>query len=102
MQELLQAYPALQSSYTRASIVKKYKTIDSVERKKRDMVKMVSGMIFKGVTLASLKMDDKMLQAHFSCKDAQAASRIKTLAKKNQFKLLPISGSNDVKIEGAL
>jgi len=102
MQELLDAYPSLQSKYTRESIVNKYKTIDSVERKKRDMVKIVSGMIFKGVTLASLQMDEKMLKAHFSCKDPEAAARVKALAKKNQFKLLPISGSNDVKIEGAL
>lgn len=102
MQELLEAYPALQSKYTRDSIVNKYKTIDTIERRKRDMVKMVSGMIFKGVTLTSLKIDEKMLQAHFSCKDAQSASRIKTLAKKNQFKLLPITGSNDVKIEATL
>lgn len=102
MQELLAAYPTLQSKYTRDSIVSKYKTIDTVERKKRDLVKMVSGMIFKGVTLTALQMDQKMLKAHFSCKDAQTAERVKALAKKNQFNLLPISGSNDVKIEVAL
>jgi hypothetical protein len=102
MQEMLAAYPSLQSKYTRESIVNKYKTIDAIERKKRDLVKMVSGMIFKGVTLTSLKMDEKMLKADFTCKDAQTAERVKALAKKNQFNLLPISGSNDVKIEGAL
>jgi hypothetical protein len=102
MRELLSSYPSLQSKYTRQSIVNKYKTIDTIERKKRDWVKLVSGMIYKGVTLTSLQMDEKMLKAHFSCKDAQTAERVKAMAKKNRFTLLPISGSNDVKIEGAL
>jgi len=102
MQELLAAYPSLQSKYTRESIVNKYKTIDTKERKKRDMVKTVSGMIFKGVTLTSLQIDEKMLKADFSCKDVQTAERVKALAKKNRFNLLPLSGSNNVKIEGVL
>jgi hypothetical protein len=103
MLELLEAYPSLQSKYTRDSIVNKYKTIDTLERKKRDMVKVVSGMIFKGVTLTSLQMDGKMLKAQFTCKDAGVAKRVKTLAKKNQLNVLASdSGSNDVKIEGAL
>jgi hypothetical protein len=103
MQELLQAYPSLQSKYTRDSIIGKYKTIDTLERKKRDMIKIVSSMIFKGVTLTSLQMDGKMLKAQFTCKDATVAKRVKTLAKENQMTILAIaSGSNDVSIEGAL
>lgn len=60
MQELLEAYPSLQSKYTRDSIVAKYKTIDTAERKKREIVKTVSGMLFKGVTLTALELDEKM------------------------------------------
>jgi len=59
-------------------------------------------MIFKGVTLTSLQIDEKMLKADFSCKDVQTAERVKALAKKNRFNLLPLSGSNHVKIEGVL
>ena len=102
MQELLEAYPSLQSKYTRESIVNKYKTIDSAERKKRDLIKTVSSMIFKGVTLTSLEMNEKMLKAQFSCKDAKVAKRVKDLAKKNQLNISAVSGSNDVKIEGTL
>ena len=102
MQELLAAYPSLQSKYTRESIVNKYKNIDSAERKKREMVKSISGMIFKGVTLTSLEMNEKVLTAQFACKDDQVAKRVKALAKKNKLKASPITGSNDVKIEGAL
>lgn len=102
MQELLEAYPSLQSKYTRDSIVAKYKTIDTAERKKREIVKMVSGMLFKGVTLTSLELDEKMYKVQFSCKDVQVANRVKALAKKNKLNTSDIAGSNDLKIEGAL
>ena len=102
MQELLEAYPSLQSKYTRDSIVTKYKTVDRVERKKRDMIKVLSGMIFKGVTLTSLQIDEKMYKVQFSCKDTQVAKRVKALAKKNKLNTAAIAGSNDLKIEGTL
>lgn len=102
MQELLEAYPSLQSKYTRDSIVTKYKTIDTAERKKRETIKMVSEMIFKGVTLTLLELDEKSFSVQFSCKDAQVANRVKALAKKNNLNTSAIAGSNDLKIEGTL
>ena len=102
MQELLEAYPSLQSKYTRDSIVAKYKTIDTAERKKREIIKMVSGMLFKGVVLTSLELDEKMYKVQLSCKDAQVANRVKALAEKNKLNTSAIAGSNDLKIEGAL
>ncbi len=102
MQELLSAYPTLQSTYTRESIMSKYKAIDTTERKKREIVKMASGMIFKGVTLSSLEIDAKRYKIHFTCKDAQVAKRLKQLAAKNNLKTSTVSGSNDLKIEGTL
>ncbi len=102
MQELLDAYPSLQSKYTRDSIIVKYKTLDVMERKKREIVKTLSRMIFKGVTLTSFDMDEKMFKVQFSCQDAKVAKRIKELAKKNKLNTSSISGSNDLKIEGVL
>lgn len=102
MQELLEAYPSLQSKYTRDSIRNKYKTIDTLERKKREIIKIVSGMIFQGVTLTSLEIDEKMFKVQFSCKDAQVTERVKDLAKKNKFNTSAVTGSNDLKMEGAL
>ena len=102
MQELLEAYPSLQSKYTRDSIVAKYKTIDTAERKKREIIKTVSGMIFKGVTLTSLDIDEKKYIVQFSCKDAQVAKRVQSLAKKNKLNTSLIAGSHDLKMEGAL
>lgn len=102
MQELLEDYPSLQSKYTRDNIVTKYKTIDTAERKKREIVKMVSDMIFKGVTLTSFDIDEKSYKVQFSCKDAQVVKRVQALAKKNKVNAIVIAGSNDLKIEGAL
>ena len=102
MQELLEAYPSLSSKYTRDSVVSKYKTLDSVERKKREIIKTLSGMIFKGVTLSSFEMNDKKFSVHFSCADAQVFKRVKALAKKNKFNTVNVSRGHDLKIEGTL
>ena len=102
LQQLIEAYPSLQSTYKRDSILAKYRTIDTAERKKRDTVKMVSELIFKGVILTSFEMNDKKFSVHFACKDAQVAKRVKTLAQKHQLKATAVAGSNDVKIEGVL
>lgn len=101
-QELLEAYPSLQSKYKRESIITKYRTIDAVERKKRETVKTVSEMIFKGVILTSFEMNEKKFTANFTCQDAQVATRVKTLAQKHKLNVSAIAGSNDVKIEGIL
>lgn len=102
MEELFEAYPSLSSQYTRESIVSKYKTIDTVERKKRNTIKNVSSMIFKGVTLNSLEMNEKRLRADFECKDAQVLKRVKALAKQKGFKTRNASGTNTLQIEGTL
>ena len=102
MQELLESHPSLQSKYTRESIVTKYKTLDTAERKKREIIKTLASMIFKGVTLTSFEIDDKMFKVHFACKDAEIANRVKALAKKHKMNTSAVPGSNDLKIEGAL
>jgi hypothetical protein len=102
MQMLLENYPSLQSSYTRKSIYSKYKAIDTKERKKRDIIKSLSHMIFKGSKLSSLSIDDKKFKAQFSCNDASVTSKLKELAKKEKFNTSKIANSNDLKIEGTL
>ena len=102
MQTLLLEYPSLQSSYTRESILSKYKAIDSKERKKREVIKSLSQMIFKGSTLTSLSIDDKKFQAEFSCKDKNVCKKLQELAKKEKFNSSKVANGNDVKIEGTL
>jgi len=102
LQELFENYPSLQSQYARKSIAEKYKNIDTLERRKREIVKTLSGMIFKGVTLTSLKLDERGFKAQFSCNSAKVSKRLKALAKQKRFHTLEVSGSDDLKIEGVL
>ncbi len=102
MQQLLEAYPSLQSKYTRDSIAAKYKTIDTIERKKRETIKTLSKMIFKGVNLTSFVLNEKSFKVHFSCSDAKVAKRLSALAKKENFSAKKVTGSNDLQIEGTL
>lgn len=74
-------YPSLQSAYTRDSIAAKYRKIDKVERKKRQIVGKIAGMLFKGVTLKSFEMDEKGFRAVFEAADSKALKRLEALAK---------------------
>jgi len=102
MQLLSEENPSLQSQYTRESIATKYKTIEKSERKKRDLVKSFSTMIFKGVTLTSLLVNEKEFKAEFTCSDEKVSKRLMELVKKENLKGSNVSGSNMVKIEGLL
>jgi hypothetical protein len=102
LQELLEAYPSLESSYTRDSILSKYRDIDSLERKKRDTIKILSHMIFKGSTLTSLTLDDKKFQAQFACENESLIKKLKELAQKKKFNTSKISNNKALQIEGTL
>ena len=83
--EFYETYPSLESSYTRQGIIDKYRTIDKKERQKRDAIKSVSNMIFKGVTLEHISVNDKKFQAEFVCVNDGAKKQLKALAKKSHF-----------------
>ncbi len=102
IEALIEEYPALQSQYTRKSIAEKYRTIDKNERKKRDSVKTLAGMIFKGVTVDSFKMDDKGFSVRFKCADAKVAKHLKELSKKEGFSSVKTLTGNIVQIEEKL
>lgn len=102
LERLFESYPALQSKYARESIAAKYKAIDNKERKKREALKTVSSMLFKGVTLSSLHMDAKNFKAQFGCTDAKTAKELQESAKKVQLKTFVVAGSTDVQVEGTL
>jgi len=102
LETLYASYPSLQSTYTRESIAAKYSAIDTLERRKRDVIKSLSDMIFKDVTLTSLKMDEKTFKAVFSCKNEKVTKRVKALAQKEKFTIRKITNGNDLYIEGRL
>ena len=100
--ELLEAHPSLQSQYTRKSVAAKYKTIDRNERRKREMIKTLSGMIFKGVKVDTFKMNEKGFQVRFNCSDAKVAKRLRELSKKVGFNSVKTLTGNVVSIEEKL
>jgi len=102
IEALIEEYPALQSQYTRKSIAEKYRAIDKNERKKRDTVKTLGSMIFKGVTVDSFKMDDKGFSVRFKCADAKVAKHLKELSKKEGFPSVKTLTGNIVQIEEKL
>lgn len=102
IEALIEEYPALQSQYTRKSIAEKYRTIDKNERKKRDTVKTLGAMIFKGVTVDTFKMDDKGFSVRFKCTDAKVAKHLKELSKNEGFPNAKTLTGNIVQIEEKL
>ena len=102
LQSLYEEYPALENTSTRKNIIDKYKNIDSAERKKRDVIKSLSKMIFKGVTLNSVAMNEKSFKAQFSCIDNDVAKRVKKLAKKLHYNTSKVKNSTDLTVEGTL
>lgn len=99
---LLSSYPALQSSYSRESIAKKYQSIDAQERKKRERIKAVSKMIFKGSTLSTFSMDSQKFQALFVCSDEKVVKKVEALAKKENFSAKRVAKRHEIKVEGSL
>jgi len=102
LQTLYEANPSLQSSYTRDEVLSKYRNIDTQERKKRDIVKKLSGLIFKGVTLTNMTITDGKYKASFTCVSAQVSKKLQELAKKLDFKVSKVKESHNLHIEGTL
>lgn len=102
LQSMYEKYPSLQSKYTRENILNKYRTIDKSQRAKRDAVKQLSEMIFKGVTLTELNVDSKSVKAKFACRSEKTVQRLENLAKKAQFKISRIQGTLSLHVEGLL
>jgi len=102
LQTMYADHPSLRSTYTREGIVSKYRELDKTERAKRDAVKKLSGMIFKGVTLTALYVDHKGVKANFSCSNKKIAQRVENLGKKAQFKVSKTKGSFELHMEGTL
>ena len=99
---LLDEHPSLQSQYKRRSIAAKYQAIDLLERHKRDIIKTLSGMIFKGVKVDTFTMDDKKFTIRFKCADAKVTKHLRELAHKEGFKTVKTLTGNIVSIEESL
>jgi len=101
MIKLLDENPSLESSYKRESILSKYRIIDKKERKKREAIKVLSRMNFKGSTLISLAVNNKRFEAQFDCQNTKAVNQLNVLAKEAKFNIGTLK-NNKLTIEGLL
>jgi len=102
MQMLLEDHPILQSKIQRESVAQKYTHIETKEKQKRETIKRVSKLIFKGSTLISLTVQDKGFKALFSYTDDAVLKRLQVLAKDEKFAKVKVLNGKKVQIEGAL
>lgn len=100
--DLIASHSYLQSSYKRKSIIQKYKKLDKSEREKRDIIKELSTMIFKGVKLSHFSLNNKKIEASFICINQSVSLKLKELAIKKHFKVMNITGSNDLVLRKSL
>jgi hypothetical protein len=102
LNELYERHPALQSTYARNSILEKYRKIDVYERKKREIIKRVSGLIFKGVTLTELELGQKEYKVVFALEGKDVAKRFTTLLETVGFVKSSDTSEDKVIVKGKL
>jgi hypothetical protein len=102
IESIYASHAYLRSSYTRQDAIDKYQSIDKKERRKRDAIKIVSSMMFKGVNLTKLKVDEKKFTSEFECADTTVSKRVKSLASKAKDGFLSAKGDRTVTLEGTL
>jgi len=100
LETLHRDHPALQSAYARESVASKYRAIDKRERRKREIVGKIAGLIFKGVTLTRFELNEKRFKAHFSVKGQETEKRLDMLVKSAGFRKHKDVSGNRVVIEG--
>ena len=99
---VLSEMPELESGYTRESIYRKYKKIDTVQRGMRSWLVRLSKAVFSGVSLQELRYKKNRIYARFVCKDRATASRfVKALEGEKRMKVLR-NGNTEVTVEGTL
>lgn len=98
---LYEEYPSLESTYTRQGIIDKYRDIDKIERKKRDIIRTLSRMIFKDTTLTKVEVNKQHFKAEYLCRTSEATNHVKDLAKKALFSTSS-EENNKLIVEGTL
>ena len=100
LNKIFEKHTSLKSSYTRKSIASKYQRLDKSERKKREMIKALSKMIFKGSSLNTLEINRNKFKATLLVVNRNVEKRVRELSKKQKFKVTKVGSM--LNIEGAL
>jgi len=101
VQEIIEQYPSLQSSYKRDSILSKYTKIDKEQREKRDILKRLSKLINQRVKLEELQLKQHSYSAKLSAQQSNILNSLRHKAKSNNMQISGIT-SNQLTIKGNL
>jgi len=101
VEEILQHYPALESSYKRESILAKYSNIDKEQRAKREIIKKLSKLINQNIKIEQFELNAKTYSAVLSTPNTRLLNQIKQKVKANGMQITNIS-SNKITIKGHL
>lgn len=74
-------YPAMGNSYTRSSILEKYRKIDIRERRKRDVVRQIFSVLFDGAVLHRMDIGNRNYSAQIAVSNDAASRRLETRLK---------------------
>jgi len=101
VEEILQHYPALESSYKRESILSKYTHIDQEQRAKREVIKKLSKLISQNIKIEQFELKQNSYTAVLSTPNTQLLNQIKRKVKSNGMQISNIS-TNKITIKGHL
>ncbi len=99
---VLEDYPSLQSSYARDNIAQKYTTIDTKERHKREILKNLSSLVGKDISLKSLRIDSKKFVAIFKSEKPSLLLNIKTTAQSKGYSVVNPTDNTLIEIRGSI
>jgi len=87
-QEILSVNKNLESSYVRENIIKRYSTIDRVEKNKRDFISTISKCILQGNTaLKALSINDNKMSSKLKSTKPQDMLVLEQLVKQTAYKI---------------
>jgi len=72
---------AMGNSYTRSSILEKYRKIDIRERRKRDVVRQIFSVLFDGAVLHRMDIGNRNYSAQIAVSNDAASRRLETRLK---------------------
>jgi len=101
VEDILKQHPSLSSSYTRQSVLSKYKTIDKQQRAKRDLILKLSKVIEDDTKVDSLDIKHNKYNIVLSSSNESKLKTIIKKAKQSNLKAKIIS-NNQISIKGTL
>jgi hypothetical protein len=97
--ELVAKNPKLEGRYVRESLLRKYETLDRMERQKRETVRAVSSAVSSSAPLRSLAFDEKGYEVRIGCNGRKCADKTARILREAGLKVIS-RRPDEVRAEG--